>query len=289
MSRDWGFYWLVTFTGPGERAHCLKPGCDGQGAGVDCRHKRCPCTPLGGVNLARWNARHGKRWNHLLTLLKREYPGLQFMRGCEVQDGKRTADGVGRGALHDHLLVHTDVPIDHRRVRALAMQAGFGHEAKVDRVNPGTNKVAEYVSKYVGKSVTERKSVPWERVRRTRPALTSEGALWDDDGRFFVELHDDDGESWRAWSPVEWSDKPTFRAWSSSRSWGLTMAEVVAAGAEYARRMAAAREAAEAPAVDPALVPALGAGAVDPATYAASGAPGDLWRSYVRVWTEPPP
>jgi hypothetical protein len=284
MSRDSGFYYLLTFTAPGARAHCMRKGCEGQGDGLDCPHPRCDCTPVGGVDLALWNASHGKRWNRLLTALRRAYPGFVFMRGCEVQDGKRREDGEGRGALHDHLIAWSPAPMDLREVRALAIRSGFGHSVDLERVSPTSRKASEYVSKYVSKSVDERAAVPWLRVRPAGAgALVPGGALWDDEGGYFVELHDDDGDSWRAWTPVRLSADATFRAWSKSQTWGQTMAEVRQIGRDYAARMEAARAAAEAA---PAVVDVVEV--VDPVPVLTSDAPGEVWRSYVRAWTEPP-
>ena len=57
-----------------------------------------------------------KHWNHLLTLLLREWPNLQGLRVFELHPG-------GHG-LHVHLI--TNQFIDVNRARELATQAGWG-------------------------------------------------------------------------------------------------------------------------------------------------------------------
>ena len=67
-ARAEGLVGMLTLTAPGDRAHRLPD------------RSWCPCTPRGGVDLADWNASHSKRWNHLRTLLRREFPDVQFFR-----------------------------------------------------------------------------------------------------------------------------------------------------------------------------------------------------------------
>lgn len=198
LSRGEGVESFVTFTAPGREAHRLPSGA------------LCPCTPAGGIDVAEWNAGHSARWNHLVTLLRREYPGLQYWRGVEAQDGKRRRDGDGRGALHDHGLFRTPVRMRTAVVRRLAMQAGFGHAVKVDVISGGVEAVARYASKmvaaYTSKSTDLRAEVPWAAdVVDERTGEVSRGLV---DGR--------------------------YRTWSCSRSWGVTMAAVQARAAAYA-------------------------------------------------------
>jgi hypothetical protein len=54
---------LLTLTAPGARAHGLPNG------------ELCPCTPIGGVDLATWNATCGRRWSDFMLYLRRSMPG----------------------------------------------------------------------------------------------------------------------------------------------------------------------------------------------------------------------
>lgn len=170
----------------------------------------CPCTPVAGVDLPRWNAGHSARWNHFRTVLRREVPQLEFMRGVEVQD---------RGALHDHAMVWSPVPLRLQDVRKLAMRCGFGHSVDLAPCPPGSKRAAYYVAKYITKAVDSRGDVPW----------------WGE------ELHDVDtvtGEMIYREGLVD----ARYRTWSMSRRWGLTMAAVKADAREYARAKAKAEE-----------------------------------------------
>jgi hypothetical protein len=181
-----GFLYLLTVTAPGERAHALPGG------------KRCPCTPVGGVDLAEWNASHSRRWNHLRTNLRRDHEGLQFMRGVEVQ---------ARGALHDHAMIWSPTPLDLPAVRLRAMAAGFGHSVDLAPCAPGSRKAAYYVSKYVTKATDARARVPWAAdVVNLRTGEVTRGRV---DGR--------------------------YRTWSCSRDWGLRMVDVRARARAYAQ------------------------------------------------------
>jgi len=181
---------LLTLTAPGRRLHHLPDG------------SVCPCTPAGGVDLAEWNSSHSRRWNHFCTLLRREYPGLQFFRGVEVQD---------RGALHDHSMTWSPAgPLAIAVVRRLAMRAGFGHSVDIAPCAPGSKKAAYYVAKYVTKATDRREDVPWA-----------------------ADVVDTcSGEITRAVVAGR------YRTWSMSREWGVTMREVRAVAAGYARRKA---------------------------------------------------
>jgi hypothetical protein len=185
MRRPDGFLYLLTLTAPGREAHTLPSGA------------LCLCTPPGGVDLAEWNASHSRRWNHFRTLLRREYPGVQFFRGVEVQQ---------RGALHDHAMTHSDAAISLAVVRRLAIRAGFGHSVDLAPCEPGSRKAAYYVSKYVTKATDSRESVPWAAD--------------------LVDL--DTGEVTRGVTAGR------YRTWSMSREWGDTMAAVRARASAYA-------------------------------------------------------
>lgn len=166
----------------------------------------CRCTPVGGVDLAAWNASHSSRWNHFRTRLRQAHPSVQFFRGVEVQS---------RGALHDHAMVRSDLPLQKAQLRAMAMDAGFGHSVDLAPVAPGSKQAAYYVAKYVTKATDARESVPW---------------LGD-----LVDV--DTGEVSVGRVPGR------YRTWSMSREWGATMAAVRAEAAVYARAKAATREA----------------------------------------------
>ena len=187
QARGWEYF--LTLTAPGRRQHRQKWSREHAG-------EMCPCTPAGGVDLARWNASHSARWNHLRTVMKRRHPGLEFFRGVEVQE---------RGALHDHALIWSPTPIPMSELRAIALAAGFGHSVDLAPVVPGSKREAYYVSKYITKATDQRADVPWwgQRVDYSTGEV-SEGIV---DGR--------------------------YRTWSMSKGWGDTMATVRAAGAVW--------------------------------------------------------
>jgi hypothetical protein len=156
----------------------------------------CPCG-VRDFNLAKWNASHSGRWNRFRTALKRQVPSLEFFRGIEDQK---------RGALHDHAMVWSPVPLTEKGLKALALRAGFGHEIKAPAVRSG-NQAAYYVSKYITKATDARGVVPWWGLiidYRTGEVI-GEGLV-----------------------PAR------YRTWSCSRGYGLTMAQVKAQGAAYA-------------------------------------------------------
>jgi len=186
-----GFVYFLTVTAPGDRRH--RVGRSGPW---------CECTPEGGVDLAEWNASHSRRWNHLRTSLRRDHPGLEFMRGVEVQD---------RGALHDHAMIWSPTELSVDEVRRRAIAAGFGHEVEMPPVEPGSRKAAYYVSKYVTKATDARDRVPWAAdVVDLQTGEVSRGRV---SGR--------------------------YRTWSCSRGWGDRMADVVAAARAYAEMVQA--------------------------------------------------
>lgn len=141
-------------------------------------------------------------------MLRRELPDLEFMRGVEVQDGKRRDDGRGRGALHDHFLFRTAYPVDERLIRRLAMRAGFGHSVEMTECAPGSKREAYYVSKYITKATDSRQQVPW----RADVVDVETGEV----SRELVAGR--------------------YRTWSCSRRWGVTMAQVRAEAALYAQQ-----------------------------------------------------
>lgn len=194
------FRYMLTLTAPSDRAHRrFVPGRRGD-------HGPCDCSA--GFDLAEWNGGQGKAWNRLRTALVREYPGLVYLRSVEVQD---------RGALHLHVLLVGDVPVDALTVHGLALAAGFGCVLDLAPVK-GSAGAARYVAKYVSKACDQRERVPWHDVRVDRAT----GEMTD-------------------------RTDAAYRTWSASRTWGITMREVVeasrAAAERHARRQ---RELAEA-------------------------------------------
>lgn len=200
-----GHQGMLTLTAPGDGphrrlfwGHTWHPG---------MTRPDCDCHEHLSDGLGLWNASASGRWNHLRTLLAREYPGLVFLRAVEVQDGKRKA-GAGRGALHLHVIVWTPQPLDLAVVAGLALRAGFGCGTQWAPAEPGSRRAAYYVAKYVTKACDSRAEVPWTTLDPTT------GELVDHPGG-------------------------RYRTWSSSRAWGLTMAEIRQAIATAARRDAA--------------------------------------------------
>lgn len=179
MFRQGGFYYLLTLTAPGDREHRMPSG------------KLCPCTPVGGVELSRWNPDAGRCWNRFLVAVERRYlVRPRYFRSAETQD---------RGALHHHVIVWSPRKLHVRTLRPLAMAAGYGHEVDLQALTPGSRKAARYVSKYVTKSADSRDEVPW-------------WATWVDE---------ETGEVCEGLAPA------TFRTWSSSRDWGVSMQELL--------------------------------------------------------------
>ncbi len=187
MYRADGYLYLLTLTAPGDEQHAMPSGAV------------CECTPAGGVDLPRWNAGHSKRWNHFRTLLRRDVDSrIEFFRGVEVQV---------RGALHDHAMVWSPVPLDVKALRNKAIRCGFGHSVDLAPCAPGSKRAAHYVSKYVTKACDSRDDVPW----------------WGD------VIDYDTGELTQAVVAGR------YRTWSMSRGWGKTMGAIRAESAAYAQ------------------------------------------------------
>lgn len=191
--------------------------------GWDKRSARpwCGCHKHLAGGLGLWNASAATRWNHLRTLLAREYPGQEFLKAVEVQE---------RGALHLHVIHWSPEPVDLRVIQALALRAGFGCTLDYAPCAPGSRRAAYYVAKYVTKACDQRGSVPWDLVN-----------TWT-------------GE-------VETVAEARYRTWSSSRGWGVTMKALRdAVRVAAARRAAVARQAEALPQLQPSavLVPASG-------------------------------
>jgi hypothetical protein len=198
---------VLTLTAPTGRSHCKRrdhPRCDGRGAAC----KPCGCT-IEGFDVGTWNAQHTARKNDFITALrrgeasslqrgKRRHLSIEYFGGIEAQDGKRRPDGVGRYALHDHLIFVADrgLTFSVPALRKLAVSHGYGHELVLDVLpvdGAKFEKVAAYCGKiasYVGKACDERVSIPWRAAG-------------------------DDPHKGRAW-----------RAWTRSRGWACSMADV---------------------------------------------------------------
>lgn len=145
----------------------------------------CNCHELM-PSLGDWNASAGRRWNVLRGNLRRLVPDLEFFRAVEPQ---------GRGALHLHIIVASPVALDPLAVQRLALAAGFGCVMDLAIVEPGSRRHAYYVAKYVTKAADSRAVVPW-----------------------VADVVDHEtGEIDRR------QTMPTYRTWSSSQGWGLTM------------------------------------------------------------------
>lgn len=189
----------------------------------------CPCTPDGGVDLSLWNPSASARWNRLRTELRRQTPALQYLRAVEVQK---------RGALHLHVLVWSPVPLDKASLRRDAMHYGFGHSLDLAEVVPGSRQYAYYVSKYVTKACDQRDDVPWR-----------------------ADCLDEETGEVRSMRTIA-----SYRTWSASREWGLTMRALKDLMREQARRRAAALAAGDSPTpADPWSDAPVAAG-VDPPT-----------------------
>jgi hypothetical protein len=201
---------LLTLTAPGSAQHCKRRGCDG----IRCPHELCECTPEGGCDLGLWNPSAAKRWNHFLLLVQRHY-GFRpdYFRSVEVQDGKRCEEsGCGRGALHLHVIVRSQVVMTVPVLRALAIRAGFGHSLTYDVLDPASKGAAHYVSKYVTKAADQRQDVPWTSLYVD--PFTGDERL--------VDAHDG-------------GKAATYRTWSKSVNFGRTLKELrCAAATRYA-------------------------------------------------------
>jgi hypothetical protein len=131
-----------------------------------------------------------------------------------------------RGLLHRHVLVFVDGDLDYRDLQEKVLAAGYGCVLDVEPVR-SAGKAARYISKYVSKSSGERPGVSWERL--------------DPDTGEIVDK------------------RATYRLWSSSRAWGVTMRELRSVMSAQARARAMyLRELAEASTDVDSLRPAAG-------------------------------
>lgn len=184
-----GYLYGWTITAPGD------PGHRRWHVGRRGRHEVCNCGDVRAAGDGVWNASAGARWHVLMTRLRQKYPAVQYVSAAEVQDGKR--GGGGRGLLHRHVLLHSLHEFDADLVQLLGIEAGFGCVMDLQRLPLNVGAAARYAAKYCSKSVDQRGTVPWSRL--TVDVETGE---------------------------VSESTKPTFRAWSASAEWGMTMREI---------------------------------------------------------------
>jgi len=164
-------------------------------------HGWCDCGKHG-MTPGEWNAQESKCWNRLRTALTREFGALQYVGTVEVQGKRRDK------MLHRHVLVWSPVVVPMLRVHALAQQAGYGCSIQWE-VPRSAQGAASYVAKYITKSSGQREEVPWE----VTTVDMSTGELLSD------------------------SRRATYRTWSRSQRWGVTMGGL----REVMSRQAAAR------------------------------------------------
>lgn len=227
-----GFIYLLTLTAPGDGEHlAVDPKQDGTWANhlhpkahPSWRQKGQPRQPcrcaLPEDGLEAWNPTAGACWNRLRTNLSR-LPGVtdfQYLRVAEVQDGKRHGGGcppgcehAARGAIHHHVLIRVDAPLDPKVVQAYAIAAGYGCSMDLS-VMPAA-RAARYVAKYAAKGYTKRADVPWrDQV-----------------------LDKETGE-------LRTRQTAAYRTVSQSQGWGLTLRQIrdgIKAGREKARQAVA--------------------------------------------------
>jgi len=130
---------------------------------------------------------------------------IQYFRCVEIQQ---------RGAIHYHVPLWSPVPIDVDAVELAAVRAGFGHEVDLEPVAGSSSGVPGYVAKYVTKTSDQRDSVPWS----------------------VDQVDVETGEIRRRQA------RATYRGYSKSARWGLTMKEIKAALRDQARARLAAED-----------------------------------------------
>lgn len=186
-----GHAYFLTITSPGTAPHR-------QWVQGKVRHRpECSCHDHG-MTLGQWNRYESACWNRLRTALARTAGDLAYAGAVEAQE---------RGALHRHVVIRTELPLDPHQVQALAMAAGYGCVFDLQEIGSAAG-IGRYLSKYVTKG-GDRDRVPWEATR--------------------VNTHT--GE-------VTVSTTPTYRLRSQSQSWGCSMREVRSIAAAQARARA---------------------------------------------------
>lgn len=207
-----GHIYLLTLTAPGTVQHDrLDPKLDGSFA--NSRHRlalpawrrpdeaRPPCRcALPAAGLEQWNPAAGASWNRFRTAISRDHQ-IEFLRVVEVQK---------RGALHLHVLVRSELPLDVLELQGHAIAAGFGCSLDLSRMPAA--RAARYVAKYAAKGYTERAAVPWRDE----------------------VLDKDTGE-------MRTRQMASYRTVSQSHGWGLTLRQIKEAirASRVAARLAA--------------------------------------------------
>jgi len=102
-------------------------------------------TAPGDVDAETFNRDASKRWNHFVTLLRREFPGakLDFWRVAELQE---------RGHVHFHVVLRGLRFLPVERFRAIAVRSGFGRFVGVKRPRDypgGVHSLGSYFGKYL--------------------------------------------------------------------------------------------------------------------------------------------
>lgn len=161
------------------------------------RRTECSCHRHG-MSAGQWNAQESASWNRLRTSLARDRT-LIYAGAVETQK---------RGMLHRHLVVFVSEDLGFDEVQNLALAAGYGCVLDIEPLQ-SAQKAGRYLSKYVTKSTGERPEVAWS----------------------VVKVDQDTGEL------VDRAAPATFRLWSASHSWGVTMKQIK----DTARAQASAR------------------------------------------------
>lgn len=151
-----------------------------------------------GLAMGAWNADESACWNRLRTSMTRD-AAVQFVGAVETQK---------RGMLHRHIVLFSDRPLTHEEVQVQALAAGYGCVLDLERLD-SFGKVSRYLTKYVAKGAADRVHVPWSRWVADRQT-----------GELMLRK------------------KPTYRLWSASHRWGVTMKQIKAAQGAQARQRA---------------------------------------------------
>jgi hypothetical protein len=162
------------------------------------RRQECSCHRHG-LSDGQWNAQESACWNRLRTAITRDRL-VVFAGSVETQR---------RGMLHRHLVVFTDQRLEHAELQDLALRAGYGCVLDVEQLE-SPQKAARYISKYASKGAADRPDVPWSST----------------------VVDQDTGEL------VDTPKQATYRLWSSSQKWGVTMKQLKAAAGAQARARA---------------------------------------------------
>jgi len=161
----------------------------------------CVCNAL---ELDRWHDGIGLRWSHFVTdlrrVLARRWPSVT-VEFCKTWEAQR------RGALHAHAMVRVaGAPVSHRAfkaaVRLCAGRNGFGRRFDVQAVDLSDSRAVAMVAGYVAKYSSKNADALPDLRRVDATGRCTQGGV---------------------------------RAWSASRKWGDTMADVQARRVAYVR------------------------------------------------------